>query len=152
VPTFNNGFGPISAAVVDAAEKRLGVVLPDDYRQFLQTINGGCPKPDCFQVPERGLALAAILYGIRDRRTHADLEHEQEEATLWDPLPPGFIAIGHDPGGNTLLLATLGKDAGRVFFWDRNGLWVRDDAHNTFAVADSFSAFLESLRPLAAEA
>ncbi len=64
------------------------------------------------------------------------------------PAAPGFIAIGHDPGGNALLLSTLGKDAGQVFFWDRNGLWVREDGRNTFPVATSFTAFVESLREL----
>src|SRR5262249_49087927 len=97
-------------------------------------------------VPNRGPALAAILYGIRDERTAADLEYEQEQATLWDPLPPRFVTIGHDPGGNTLLLATLGKDAGQVFFWDRVGFWVHEDGHNTFPVAASFTAFMAPLR------
>lgn len=152
MPTFNRGFNPVSAAVVNAAEKRLGVKLPADYKRFLCTTNGGCPDPQEFVVPDRGPALAAILYGVRSERTHADLEYEQVEATLWDPLPPGFLAIGHDPGGNTFLLATLGADAGRVFFWDRNGLWVREDGRNTFPVAASFTAFVGSLHESPPEA
>ncbi|QEG29619.1 SMI1 / KNR4 family protein [Gemmata obscuriglobus] len=145
MPTFSRSYGPVSAAVVNAAEKRLGVRLPADYKRFLRTINGGCPDPQEFVVPNRGPALAAIFYGVRSERTHADLEYEQEQATLWDPLPPGFLAIGHDPGGNTFLLATFAPDAGRVFFWDRNGLWVREDGRNAFPVADTFTAFMESL-------
>jgi hypothetical protein len=148
MPMFSRGFGPVSAATVNAAEKRLGVKLPADYKRFLRTINGGCPKPDSFLVPDRGPAMVGILYGVGPERSPADLEYEQGEATLWDLLPPGFVAIGHDPGGNTLLLGTLGKDAGRVFFWDRNGLWVREDGHNTFPVAASFTAFVDSLREL----
>jgi hypothetical protein len=93
--------------------------------------------------------LADFLYGIGRERTAGDLEFEQKQATLWDPLPPGFLAIGHDPGGSTLLLATLGQDAGRVYFWDRAGLWVLEDGHNTFPVAASFSEFVGSLHELA---
>ena len=145
MPTFSGSYGPASAAAVNATEKRLGVKLPSDYKQFLRTINGGSPEPRKFLVPDRGAALADILYGVRSERTHADLEYEQKEATLWDPLPTGFLAIGHDPGGNTFLLATKGADAGRVFFWDRNGLWVRADGRNTFPVATSFTAFVASL-------
>jgi hypothetical protein len=148
MPTFSRGFGPVSAATVNAAEKRLGVKLPADYKRFLRTTNGGCPKPDTFLVPDRGPAMVGILYGVAPERSPADLEYEQGEAALWDPLPTGFVAIGHDPGGNTFLLGTLGADAGRVFFWDRNGLWVREDGHNTFPVAASFTAFVESLREL----
>ena len=146
MPTFSGGFGPISVAAVNAAEKRLGVKLPADYKQFLRITNGGCPRPDGFQVPERGPAMVCILYGIRAERTPADLEYEQEQVTLWEPLPAGFIAIGDDPGGCPLLMATCGDDAGRVFFWDRKGFWVRDDGRNTFLVAANFTAFVESLR------
>jgi hypothetical protein len=145
MPTFSESFGPVPAATIDAVEKRLGVELPVDYKRFLQTINGGCPEPNSFTVPQRGDALVGILYGIRPERISCDLEYEQEQATLWDPLPAGYIAIGDDPGGSSLLLSTRGMDSGCVLFWDRNGLWVREDGHNTFPVAKSFSEFVESL-------
>lgn len=77
MPTFRRGFGPISAAAVNATEKRLGVELPADYKRFLRTTNGGCPTPEGFVVPERGPALVAILYGVRSERTSLDLEFEQ---------------------------------------------------------------------------
>jgi hypothetical protein len=148
MPKFSQGFGPVSPQKIVALERRLGVKLPEDYKQFLCLTNGGIPEPDCFNVPDRGDALVDYLYGIREERTHGDLEWEQKQASLWDPLPAGFVAIGHDPGGSMLLLATLGEDAGQVFFWDRSGLWLREDGHNTFSVAASFTAFIESLREL----
>lgn len=148
MPTFSRGFGRVSAGIVNAAEKRLRVKLPADYKRFIRTTNGGRPTPDSFLVGDRGAALVAILYGVGPERSPGDLEYEQGEATQWDPLPPGCVAIGHDPGGNTLLLSTLGAAAGHVLFWDRNGLWVREDGQNTFPVADSFTTFVESLREL----
>ena len=150
--TFSRGFSPVSAQKVAAVERRLGVRLPPDYKRFLRTTNGGIPDPNCFTVPDREDALLDILYGLRNDRTDSDLEFEQEQAALWDPLPVGFVAIGHDPGGNGLLLATLGKDAGRVFSWDRVGFWVKDDGSNTFPVAASFTEFIESLRELPPDA
>ncbi len=80
------------------------------------------------------------------------MEYEYEEATQWNPLLPGFIPIGEDPGGNRLLLATIGKEAGKVFFWDRVGFWVREDGCNLFPVAESFTAFLVSLHESQPEA
>jgi len=136
----------VPAETVDAAEKRLGVKLPNDYKEFLRNTNGGCPEPNCFLVSDREAALVGVLYGIRDERISLDLEYEQEQATLWDLLPEGFVAIGEDPGGCLLLLGTLGKDIGRVFFWDRKGFWVREDGLNTFPVAASFTEFLGLLR------
>ena len=93
-----------------------------------------------------------MLFGVRNARTRFDLAYELELATELDPLPPGFIVIGNDPGGSSLLLSTSGSDAGEVYFWDRNGLWVEEDEHNTFPVAKSFVAFVESLRRLPTEA
>ncbi len=152
MPTFTRSFGPVSAQRIAAFERRLNIQLPADYKRFLRTTNGGIPKPNHFLVPDRGGALADFLYGLRTERMRGDLEFEQKQATLYDPLPPGFITIGHDPGGSSILLATLGDKAGRVFFWDRAGLWVRDDGHNTFPVATSFTEFLESLGELPADA
>ncbi len=149
--TFSRTFRPATTKQVVAVEKVLSVKLPADYKKFLRTTNGGVPKPDCFNVPDRGDALCGILYGIHDERDPADLEWEQEQASQWDPLPPGLVAIGHDPGGNTFLLATSGKQAGTVFFWDRNGLWIREDGHNTFPVAKSFTAFIAGLREMPIE-
>lgn len=152
MPTFHAGFKPASAKAISRVEKSLDVKLPTDYKTFLQTQNGGVPSPSCFTVPHRGDALCDYLYGIRSKRERCDLEYEQELASQWDPLPPGFIAIGHDPGGNTLLLATKGKESGSVFFWDRNGLWIRKDGHNTFPVAMSFTDFLQSLHEMPGDA
>lgn len=146
MPTFTHSFGPVSAQAVADFERRIGVKLPAEYKQFLRVTNGGEPEPKVFTVPGCGDALAAILYGIQDERTYADLEWEQEQATLWEPFPLGVIAIGHDPGGNTLLLWTLGEQEGKVSFWDRNGLWRTPEGQNTFLVASSFTEFLQSLR------
>jgi hypothetical protein len=95
-----------------------------------------------FTVPERTRVMLGVLYGIRSERTPCDLEHEQENAARWHSLPIGYLAVGTDPGGNLLLLTTLGEHAGRVFFWDRVGFWVRADGRNLFPVADSFHQFL----------
>jgi hypothetical protein len=135
----------VTEVALNAVEKRLNVALPPEYRTFLCTFNGGVPVPDKFMVPDRGAVMLGVLFGVGTERKALDLEYEQEQATMWDPLPPGHIAVGEDPGGSLLLLSTLGKDAGRVWFWDRVGFWVREDGQNTFPVAASFAEFVESL-------
>jgi hypothetical protein len=146
VLTFTRNFGPVPAQAVEDVERRLKIKFPTAYRQFLLAINGGEPEPRLFTVPGCGDALVAILYGIQVERTPGDLEWEQEQATLWEPFPPGVIAIGNDPGDNKLLLWTLGEREGQVSFWDRNGLWRTRAGQNTFPVAASFTEFLQSLR------
>ena len=149
MPTFTRNFDSITPADVAGVEKRLGVTFPAEYRQFLLITNGGCPEPNVFAVPDRGDAMVGVLYGIRGKSFSCDLEYEFENATMWRPLPPGIITVGSDPGGNQLLLETLGRHAGRLLFWDRTGIWVRDDGQNTFPIADTFTALLDSLTAVA---
>jgi hypothetical protein len=148
MPKFTGGFRLPTVVELEATERWLGVTFPDDYKQFLLTHNGGRPDPNCFSVKDRGDSLVEMLYGIQDSRTHNDLVRELEWATELEPLPNGFIAIGHDPGGGSLLLSTTGSDRGEVYFWARSWLWVQEDGYNTFPVANSFQAFLESLKPM----
>ncbi len=144
MPTFARSFAPITAKKLAAFERRTGLRLPQDYQQFLLATNGGSPSPDRFHVPSCGDACAGFLYGLSTPTTPCDLDYELAQAQLYDPLPEGFLPIGHDPGGNTLLLATCGEYSGQIFFWDRGGLWRRDN-QNTFFVAASFTEFLNSL-------
>ena len=148
MPSFSLNFAPVAAKQIAAVEKALGIKFPSEYKKFLRTINGGVPAPNCFTVPDRGDALCDFLYGICEKRTHGDLEKEQNQVTQLDPLPPGFLVIGHDPGGSRLLLATIGKDAGQVFFWDRNGFWIRKDGNNTFPITKGFAKFLADLHEM----
>lgn len=143
---FRPRFDPAPADALASAESRLGVKFPADYLAFLHTPNGLLPETHlCFTVQDRGDVLLGSLYGIGGERSPGDLEHEQAGATMWHSLPAGYLAVGDDPGGNMLLLATLGDDTGRVFFWDRVGFWVREDGRNLFPVADSFGQFLAGL-------
>ena len=146
MPAFSRGFGSVSAERVADLEGRLGVTLPDDYKQFMQTVNGGVPEPDSFAVLDRGHVMIGVLYGILDPPASNDLLYENEELRSWDELPDGFVAIGEDPGGNRLLMKIAGERAGGVYFWDRKGFYARDDGINLFLVAASFSVFLESLQ------
>lgn len=146
-PTFSHSAPATTIDAVDAVAQRLGVTFPADYRQFLLEVNGGCPDQQCFSVPARDDALLDFLYGISNVRDAGDLEYAQASASFHDPLPPGMIAIGHDPGGSILLLNTS-ADSGEVYYWDREGTSVRDDGCNTFFVAPSFTGLQSLLRPL----
>jgi hypothetical protein len=115
-------FEPVTTEAINAAEARLRVMLPADYKTFLLETNGLNPEPYlCFAVPEREEVMLGCLYGLKPNRTRCDLEYQQEMITQWSPLPTGYVAIGEDPGGNALLLATAGEDAGRVFFGTGSG-------------------------------
>lgn len=144
MPEFTRSFEPVSAQKIAAVERRLGVKLPPDYKQFLRTVNGGIPSPSVFDVPGWDVVCLDFLYGIGPERDSCDLEYEQED--LEGQVPPGLITVGLEPGGSCLLLRVSEPGIRRVFFFDRSGFWVGPGGQNIFPVADSFSAFLESLR------
>ncbi len=62
-------------------------------------------------------------------------------------MPPGFLLIGCDPGGAFLVMATLGKDAGKVYLWDHQHTSLQSShERNSYPLADSFTEFTTSLK------
>lgn len=134
----------IDKSTIDGYESRTGISLPVEYRKFLLLYNGGIPTPQQADIPKtKHSVLVDYLYGILPKRSRCDLEYEAERMS--EHLPSGFIVIGHDPGGNAYLLATKGKERGRVYFWDKRGLLSKSEGGNTFWLADSISSLLDSL-------
>ena len=126
-------------------ERDTGLSLPDDYRAFLLKHNGGTPVDARFEIPAlREDALVGVFYGVD--YPDADLAEELEQ---WgDEMPPGFLLIGHDPGGAFLVMGTAGEHAGGVYFWDHQHRALRSTAaENTYPLAGSFAAFTASLKP-----
>lgn len=122
--------------------------LPDSYNQFLLSWNGGYPVPNLLAVPNCGETLIAFLYGMGEEGQAGDLLSEQEQARDFEQLPEGWLRIGHDPGGNSLLLCTVGPLCGQVYYWDSAYFFEpSSDEGNTYWIADSIQALLASLRP-----
>ena len=113
---IENSFGEVSAANLNSFEVRAGMVLPDDYKTFLLSSNGGKVSPNEIDVPGQEAVLVDLLYGICEKRKPGDLEYEI--ARLSDTLTKAFLPIGHDPGGNSFLLGLEGTQSGRVYYWD----------------------------------
>lgn len=138
-------YPPISKKEIDDYEQRTGIDLPAEYKRFLLSTNGMVPSPDQLQIPNTEHAvLVGILYGIRQERVMGDIEYVTKLHE--DDLPDGFIAIGHDPGGNSFLLGTKKATRGKVYFWDKRGLLkARKKKGNTYWLGDSIDDVLDAL-------
>jgi hypothetical protein len=143
--TIQSTLPAVSAEELEAYESAMGVSLPEEYKRFLLSHNGGRPSPQQVDIPNtEHSVLLFLLYGIKEKRIPGDLAHELQRRR--SDLPAGFIPIGHDPGGSPFLLATTGEHRGRVFFWDRTWFFKDSSATgNTYWIADSFPALLDSL-------
>ena len=141
--------GPrLSESDISKLEMRLGVTLPEQYRQFLLDFNGGSPTPDTVKV--EGLPGASadvqIFFGIGRPVESSGLEWNL--AVLAERLEEGLLPVASDSGGNVFCLALQGHGRGAVFYCDLQSVFADFEAKpRLYAVASDFDAFLRKLQP-----
>lgn len=101
---------------VAALEERIGISLPEDYREFLLKYNGGYftepdilpPSDDC------PLDRLKVLHGIRATQSSAELASTTWLTLFDDNDPPQILPIGFTLMGNLLFLITHWEDNGAI--------------------------------------
>lgn len=130
-----DGWGPASAADVVEIERLLRWKLPEDYRAFLLTTNGGRPERDRVRVPgckESPVARIHFFFGAGSAAPDCyDLAWPLKE---WEDLPENALVIASTEGADTFYL----KPTGEVVFWDGYD-------KSTYPVAKTFSEFIDRL-------
>jgi hypothetical protein len=150
-PSFKRRGSEVTESDVDGFEKRFSVVLPRDYRAFLFEVNGG-RTAETHREFERGILNG--LFSLNDPDESRDLA-EWNERVRKDLQTAEIIIVGVDDGGGRILLAVSGDHAGEVWFqvhedrpWEANPRVLWHDRRDVRKLADSFRAFMSSLRPL----
>lgn len=136
---------------ISEIETLFGHQLPIDYRNFLETYNGGFPDPHKLEIsPRQGRTSVDILYGIMDSTSSYDhLDLAKNFNNRKHQMPQGVLSIGHDPGGNYICIALTEDRYGQVFFYDHEE--PNEDAEgnltwdNLYLVANTFTDFLNKL-------
>jgi hypothetical protein len=106
---------PTEEQVADL-EERIGVSLPDDYREFLLAYNGGLfSEPDIVppteECPVDGLTF---MRGIGATEPVAELARKRDLALFDDNDPPQVVPIGDTMMGNLILLITHPDERGCI--------------------------------------
>lgn len=130
---------------VASLERLIGRRLPPDYREFLQTVNGGWSERSGFPIGRTSSALGD-LYPLSNDAYGGGLANELE--VFRGRVPPWGIPIGCDQGGNVLVMSLRDEDFGAVFFWDHEKEEEYVDAGGDGPlprIAGSFSEFVDSL-------
>jgi cell wall assembly regulator SMI1 len=142
---------PLHESDIAKAEHRMGVTLPDDYRQFLLRHNGGRPDRNVFPVvgdPLNDTGIINWLYSIEDGDVY-DLVGNAE--IYKGRMPAELLPIGLDPFGNQICLALAGPNKGRVYFWDHEEEVGEDEKptyENVYFIANSFTEMMDGLHKL----
>jgi hypothetical protein len=139
----------VSASALSAWEMATGYHLPEDYRRFLLTYNGGVVRPWIFRHDHRDVkheedreALLDYLYDWQDVIGMSELSVPRSQSAQ----PPHHIVIGQDPGGAGVLLSLDPATYGRIYYWLRVLLTWGEPPNDTLGhVADSFTGFLNTL-------
>ena len=147
-----SGSGPqLTDDTIARVEDEMRRKIPLPFRSFLLTHNGGRPDGGDFIAAEspagtspEGTIKSFLGVGMPERTFNLDYVL----STFAGRIPDWCFPVARDPGGNLVLLAETGPDAGKVYFWDHE-LEAEEGQPptnaNLYFIADSFGDFLESL-------
>ena len=154
---------PTSEARVRALEDRLGVPLPEPYRAFLLTHNGGYFTPVVIaDVADRDLRdeLPLLsLFGLcagsgSDNDNLASIEEALRMYSDSSRIMSCFLPIGDDELDDIICLKITGPDRGSIFAWIYEDEQEPEDVDaqnedgwaNMYHLAPDFDAFVAKLR------
>lgn len=127
-------------------ENQIGCSLPDEYRDFLTTLNGGTPNPDCVPVPGvagiDNVGVGTFFYIQPSKPAVNELSYEMNRSV--DLLPDGHLPIAGSSDLFTLSLKQ--KSFGAVYWWFHETEELDDDGNFLesagYLLAGSFDEFL----------
>lgn len=132
-------FELITEEQIQLLEEKLRSRLPQDYRNFLLTYNGGNPKPNVFFInQEQQESNLCFLYGITAKKAY-DLWTNALDA--YEDMDRAILPIGEDPGGNQIYMSLNPDMYGHIFYRDHE-LPAIDCL---FPIAESFTELLLKL-------
>ena len=139
---ISNSANSISASELKAFENEYNLKLPDDYKQFILSQNGGYPEFTLY-VNENNdefliSSFSCINFEDADVVSVNDsiITHQIEE----DNIPKHLLPFGLDAGGNDFCISLNEKDYGKVYKFYQDGR-----SPGIVYVAKSFEAFINGL-------
>lgn len=143
----------LTEVIIDKFEKELGIVLPEDYRQFMLKNNGGTPEEDFLFdyldvvtncVNNSCIRVFFIIYD-GETNNYDDLLRIYQIMREEQVLESIYLPIADDPGENPICMC-VGKDNyGKIYYCDHE---FEDPVTGYLAmseIAGSFSELLDKL-------
>jgi hypothetical protein len=129
---------------VSALEELIGVVLPNEYRQFVLQYNGGYFKcPEITPVGEGcPVSNLHVMYGIGTGQERAELAKPLDLALFDDNTPPKIVPVGYTGTGGLIILDIAPGDGNGV-------IYLKKEFGDFFYLTDGIEAFFALLREAA---
>ncbi len=146
--TFRNVSRQLTEDDIHLFEEERGFSLPECYRSFLLSVNGGYPQNEAYDYEDGKSFSLQRLYPLTDEVEPyfnlRSINHAGNDA------PTGFITIGTSSFGDPLCLGVSPPHAGKVIFLDHEERdpdeVEEDDWLGAYVLSDSFEFFMSSLR------
>lgn len=150
---LRNSGNPVSNIQIATLKEKTSLKLPKEYERFLQLNNGGYVDgffvtPKFIEIdPESGKAYSQS--SNVEKFYSVDEILEEYEANQEDPAwDENYLPIAYDSSGNVFLLCLFeDENYGKVYFANHELFNPVTDFFVTTNIADSFDAFVDSLRP-----
>jgi hypothetical protein len=130
---------PVEDSVFEEAQRRCGVVFPDDYKEVARLCHGGRPRKNAFAFddPEVGRmeSCVGILLSFSEDDPESIVAAYERMRSL---LPAGAIPIADDGGGDFVCLDYSRRTLPTIGYWHHG-------AGSLVSLAPNFRAFLEML-------
>lgn len=135
--------GPILTEIdIKRCEKAIGVNLPQEYKEFLLSNNGGCPDKSIFSIKDfvnNPEGKVQLFFSIRSPVASRNLDWNFE--VFLGRVPKGMIPIARDDGGNLVCLSVEDGMEKGVFFWDHDEETEPAALSNVYWLANNFKDF-----------
>lgn len=145
--SFEVTFDPIDAAEIQAFEARHSLVLPEDYKAFLLTRNGGKKVLRRFETRDKTVTSSIMLFlPLLNGNDGKNLEEYYRKFISGRIVPDYLLPVGTDPLNNLICLAVQGTKQGQVYYCNVNHMEGRKLPPSLIKpVADSFTELYNSL-------
>lgn len=134
----------LSLKDLEMFEREHNLNIPDLYRDFLLTYNGGYADPNVFYISsEEGESVLNVFYGIGNMYNNLEKKFD-----FFDEIVEiGFIPIASDSGGNQICLGVNERFYEKIYFWDHEQE-ADEDMGNMYFLAENINEFLDGLYDL----
>ena len=109
-------FGAVDELRLTAFESSYESELPEEFRDWLQQVNGGKPKRLWVDVPQIGFVKIHHVYGLHNGPDYLQIDSVNEIVS--GNLNGGLVAFAEDEGGNQFSVSLRVTNFGSVVFWD----------------------------------